>query len=56
MKPNTGSTERSIRIGAGIPQLSAFLFVDGNLRWLGLIGVVPILTGTQPAFHPAADA
>lgn len=47
MKPNVGSTDRIIRIAAGILMLGAFIFIEGNLRWLGLIGIVPILTGAS---------
>ncbi len=45
MNPNVGNTDRIIRIVAGILLLSAFVFIEGNLRWLGIIGLVPLLTG-----------
>ena len=45
MNPNVGNTDRIIRIVAGVLLLSAFVFVEGNLRWLGIIGLVPLLTG-----------
>lgn len=47
MKQNVGSTDRLVRIAAGILLLGAFLLVESNLRWLGLIGIVPILTGAS---------
>jgi hypothetical protein len=45
MKPNVGNTDRIIRIVAGIILLGAIFVIEGNLRWLGLIGVVPLVTG-----------
>jgi len=45
MKPNVGNTDRIIRIVAGIILLGAIFVIEGNLRWLGLIGVVPLATG-----------
>lgn len=45
MNPNVGNTDRIIRIVAGILLLSALVFIEGNLRWLGIIGLVPLLTG-----------
>jgi hypothetical protein len=35
-----------LRIVAGIALLSLFFVLEGNARYLGLIGIVPILTGT----------
>jgi hypothetical protein len=34
----------ALRIIIGVALLSLLMFVQGNLRWLGLIGLVPILT------------
>ncbi|HYJ19683.1 MAG TPA: DUF2892 domain-containing protein [Burkholderiales bacterium] len=45
MNANVGSTDRIVRIVAGIALLGAVVLVEGNLRWLGLIGVVPLVTG-----------
>ena len=45
MKANEGITDRVIRMAAGYLILSAFFLIDGNARWLTLIGVVPLLTG-----------
>lgn len=45
MKSNVGNTDRIIRIVAGIAMLAAVVLIEGNLRWLGLIGVVPLATG-----------
>lgn len=45
MKANEGIADRVIRIAAGFLILSMFFVVDGNARWLALIGFVPLLTG-----------
>jgi len=45
MKTNEGISDRVLRIAAGFLILGAFFFVDGNARWLALVGVVPLLTG-----------
>lgn len=45
MKPNVGKTDKWIRIILGIAILSLLYFLDGNLRWLGLIGLIPLITG-----------
>lgn len=45
MKVNVGTTDRLIRIVAGIVILSAVFLLEGNARWLGLIGIVPLATG-----------
>ncbi len=44
MKANVGNADRAIRIVAGILILSAVFLVEGNARWLGLIGIVPLAT------------
>ncbi len=45
MTANVGNVDRIIRIVAGLAILSLLFFVEGNARWLGLIGVVPLVTG-----------
>lgn len=45
MKMNIGKIERAIRIVAGLAILSALVFVEGNARWWGLIGIIPLATG-----------
>ena len=44
MNPNVGSADRLIRIVVGIALISLFFVLEGNARWLGLIGVVLIAT------------
>jgi hypothetical protein len=45
MKANVGNADGVIRIAAGILILSAVFLLDGNARWFGLIGIVPLATG-----------
>ena len=55
MKQNIGSTDKTIRIIAGLAILSLLFLLEGNARWLGLIGLGPILTafvGFCPAYMP----
>ncbi|NLY79453.1 MAG: DUF2892 domain-containing protein [Lysinibacillus sp.] len=42
---NIGTVDRVIRIILGIAILSLLLILDGNLKYLGLIGLIPLLTG-----------
>jgi len=43
---NVGSIDKIIRFILGLALLSLFFFMKGNLKYLGLIGLVPILTAT----------
>jgi hypothetical protein len=55
MTSNVGGIDRTLRIVAGIALLSLFFVLEGNARYWGLIGIVPILTGTLrwcPAYLP----
>ena len=45
MRVNEGFTDRIIRVCVGLLILGSFFFIDGNTRWLSLIGFVPLLTG-----------
>ena len=47
MKANVGSVDRIIRVLLGLVILSGFFLLDGKARWLGLIGIVPILTASM---------
>ncbi|MFW6028945.1 MAG: YgaP family membrane protein [Halanaerobiales bacterium] len=42
---NVGSTDRLIRIIVGIILLSLLAFLDGDEKYLALLGVVPLFTG-----------
>lgn len=55
MKANMGVLDRTTRILVGYLLLSAFFLIDGELRWLTLLGIVPIVTGLWghcPAYVP----
>ena len=41
---NVGSTDKVIRYIIGVALLSLLFIIPGNLRFLGLIGLIPILT------------
>ncbi len=43
---NMGNADRVIRLIVGIGLLSLFFVLEGNARWLGLIGVVLIVTSS----------
>ncbi|HWQ39217.1 MAG TPA: DUF2892 domain-containing protein [Burkholderiales bacterium] len=45
MTVNVGNADRMIRIIIGLVLLSMILWVEGNARWWGLIGIVPLATG-----------
>lgn len=44
MKSNVGTVDRVIRVLIGIILLSLLFFLEGNLQFIGLIGIVPLLT------------
>ena len=45
MKQNIGFIDRFVRIAIGVSLLALTLFLPGNARWWGLVGLVPLLTG-----------
>lgn len=44
MKANVGSVDRIVRIVIGIGLLALFFALDAPLKYLGLIGLVPLAT------------
>ncbi len=42
---NVGTLDRIVRIVIGLALLSLLYFVDGNARWWGLVGILPLVTG-----------
>jgi hypothetical protein len=53
MPKNVGSVDKVIRTVIGLALLSMLFLVEGNARWWGLIGIVPIftvVTGWCPAY------
>ena len=45
MKANVGGVDKILRIVAGLVLLSLILILEGNARWWGLVGIVPLVTG-----------
>jgi hypothetical protein len=45
MVVNVGSVDRVLRIVMGIAVLSLFFMLQGNARYWGLLGLVPLFTG-----------
>ena len=45
MKANVGGVDKVLRILVGLGLLSLILILEGNARWWGLIGLVPLGTG-----------
>lgn len=44
MTTNLGSADRALRLFLGVGLLSLLLFVQSGVRWLGLAGLVLLLT------------
>lgn len=44
MESNVGSADRIVRVVIGLALLSLLFLLNGNARWWGLIGVVPLIT------------
>jgi hypothetical protein len=45
MNINVGVVDKVLRIVVGVSLLSLIFVLEGNIRWLGLIGIVPLATG-----------
>lgn len=45
MKPNVGKVDSAIRVVVGLLLLSLVVLVEGSARWIGLIGLLPLVTG-----------
>jgi hypothetical protein len=41
---NVGTVDRIIRVVLGLALLSLWFFLEGNLRFVALVGLVPLLT------------
>ena len=46
MKKNEATYERVLRVLAGLGILSLLFILEGNIRYIGLLGIIPIITGT----------
>ena len=45
MKANVGGADKILRIVVGLGLLSLVLILEGNARWWGLVGLMPLATG-----------
>jgi hypothetical protein len=45
MKANVGGIDRVLRIVVGIGLLALVFVLEGDARWWGLVGIVPLATG-----------
>ncbi len=45
MKSNVGGVDKILRIVLGLGLLSLILILEGDARWWGLVGLVPLVTG-----------
>ena len=45
MRKNVGIADRWIRIIAGLAIISLIFILQGGIRWIGLVGIIPVLTG-----------
>lgn len=43
---NIGKIDRIIRIILGLVLLSLLFILEGNLKYIGLVGIIPILTAS----------
>ncbi|HTY66589.1 MAG TPA: DUF2892 domain-containing protein [Alphaproteobacteria bacterium] len=53
MRENIGTRDRVLRVVIGLAVLSTVFWVEGSIRWFGLIGLVPLgtaLFGTCPFY------
>jgi len=55
MNQNVGSMDRVVRIVIAVVLFSLYFILEGNLRWISLIGIVPLATaliGWCPLYLP----
>lgn len=44
MSKNVGAADKVVRVVVGLGLLSLLVILQGNMKWLGLIGLVPLGT------------
>ena len=47
MTTNVGKIDRVLRVVIGLGLLSLYFVLDGNARWLSVLGWVPLLTASM---------
>jgi hypothetical protein len=45
VKANVGTLDKIVRVILGIGLLSLIFLLEGNAKWWGLVGLVPLVTG-----------
>ncbi|MDD3446295.1 MAG: DUF2892 domain-containing protein [Zavarzinia sp.] len=45
MEKNVGTVDRVVRLVIAVALLSLLFILEGNAKWFGLIGLVPLFTG-----------
>ncbi len=46
MQKNVGTADKAVRVLVGLVLLSLIVIRTDNTRWIGLLGLVPLLTAT----------
>jgi len=52
---NIGNTDKIVRVVIGLGLLSLYFILDGNMKFIGFVGLVPIITaliGFCPLYAP----
>jgi hypothetical protein len=44
MNANVGKADKTIRLVMAVVLFSLFFILEGNLKWIGLVGIVPLMT------------
>ena len=44
MKKNIGGCDAGLRLVIGLGLLSLIVVLDGDVRWVGLLGIIPLVT------------
>lgn len=47
MKINVGSIDRAVRVIAGLALLTLLFVLEGDMRYIGLVGIVPLATAAM---------
>lgn len=47
MKKNVGSFDALVRVIVGLALIAASFFLEGNLRYIGLIAIIPFATAAM---------
>ncbi len=53
MHENIGTRDRLLRVVVGVALVSTLFWVEGSIRWFGLIGLIPLgtaLFGNCPVY------